>query len=257
MLIRLIFTVNLILLISCSSISKKELTIQERYDKANKYFSNKKFQKAKNEFQFIIDNEKSNAISLESSFYLAQSLFELKEYEEALYHFNHYSMFSKSIANIELAQFMKCKCLFKLTAPYENDQSQSFLCISNIQEFLDNFPNSKYSIDANKMIEDLREKISKKYYEEARLYLKMKKFEAAIYSLNIIFSNYYDTKYYDEAIITYIFTYILMDEYNEAKKYFELNKDNFNSNVKMKEAESILIDYKDGIGLSGLFRLYR
>ena len=54
-----------------------------------------------------------------------------------------------------------------------------------------------------------------------------------------------------------MFTYIVMDDYNQAKIYFESNKDNFKSNKKLEEAKNMLLEYSNGIGLSGYFRLYR
>ena len=134
-------------------------------------------------------------------------------------------------------------------------------CLSTIDssesKFLDNFPYSTHVEDAYDMGILLRSRISKKHYETARLYLKMKKFDSSFYYLDMVLSDYYDTKYYDEAIITYMFTYIVMDDYNQAKIYFESNKDNFKSNKKLEEAENMLLEYSNGIGLSGYFRLYR
>ena len=256
--IRLIFNISLLFFFfSCSTVSKTEMSNQQRFENGESYFLKNKFEKAKNEFEIIIQNEQGTNLGLESTFYLAKALFELKEYDESLYHFNYYSMFSKDIDKIEFAQFMKCRCSFKLTTPYDNDQTQSILSISIIQEFLDNFPHSKYKSDAIEMIKDLRNKISKKHYEIGRLYLKMKEFEAAFYYFDIILSEYYDTNYHDEAIISYIFTYILMEDYDKAKNYFEINKNNFNSDEKVLEAEMILNEYEDGLGIKGLFRLYK
>ena len=158
---RLILSVViLILLTGCSVFNndKIEMTEEERFEKAKILLSNNKFEKAKNEFQIIIQNQKGTSLSLDSYFYLGESFFGLKNYEEAIYHFNYYSMFSNQIENVEKAQFMKSKCEFELTLDYNNDQDQTFLAISSIQEFLDNFPYSIYKDDAFKMIEDLREK---------------------------------------------------------------------------------------------------
>ena len=257
MLIRLISFITIFFMFGCSTFNKKELSNQERFEKGEHYFLKNKFQKAKTEFEFIIQEDQGTNLSLKSTLYLAKTLFELKLYEEASYNFNYYSMFSKDINNIEFAQFMKCKCSFEMTKPYNNDQSDSFLCISVIQEFIDNFSYSIYVDDAYDMVIQLRNRISKKYYETGRLYLKMKEFDSAFYYFNIVLSDYYDTKYYDEAIISYIFTYIVMDDYNQADIYLNSNQNKFKSNQKLKEAQKLLSNYKDGIGLSGYFRLYR
>ena len=218
-----------LLLTGCSVFNndKIEMTEEERFEKAKILLSNNKFEKAKNEFQIIIQNQKGTSLSLDSYFYLGESFFGLKNYEEAIYHFNYYSMFSNQIENVEKAQFMKSKCEFELTLDYNNDQDQTFLAISSIQEFLDNFPYSIYKDDAFKMIEDLREKLAKKYFENGRLYLKIKKFESAMYYFDIVISDYYDTKYIDEAKIAYIFTYLVMKDYDKAVEYFDNNKSTF------------------------------
>ena len=236
---------------------KIEITAEKRFEKGQLYLSKNKFEKAKNEFQIIIQNEKGTTLSLESYFYLGESFFGLKNYDEAIYHFNYYSMFSNKIENVEKAQFMKSKCAFNLTLDYNNDQTQTFLAISNIQEFLDNFPYSIYKNEAFEMIENLREKLAKKYFENEKLYLKIKKFKSAMYYFDIVISDYYDTKYSDKAKISYIFAYILMKDYDSAVGYFNNNKTSFRSPNSLKEAEEILNEYKNGIGISGYYRLYK
>ena len=165
--------------------------------------------------------------------------------------------FSKNADNVELSQFMKCRCAFEVCISYTKDQSNSFFAISVIQEFLDNFPYSTYKEEAYEMINDLRNRISKKHYEAGRLYVKMKEFNSAFYYFDIVISDYYDTDYFDEALISYIFTYIVMKDYDEAEKYFNSNKEKFRSSDKQNEAQQMLIDHKNRLGLSGLYRLYK
>ena len=255
--IRLILIISLFFIQGCSSLKKADLSNSERFELGVSYFSKNKFQKAKDEFEVLVQNEQGTNLGLESTFYLAKTLFELEEYDEASYNFNYYSMFSKNIDNVELAQFMKCRCAFEVTLPYNKDQSNSLFAISIIQEFLDNFPYSIYKDEAYEMIQKLRERIAKKHFENGRLYLKMKKFDSAMYYFDIVISDYYDTKYSDESKISYIFTYIVMKENNKANEYFNVNKLTFKSPDKLKEAEQMLKDYKDGLDISGYYRLYK
>ena len=64
-----------------------------------------------------------------------------------------------------------------------------------IQEFLDNFPYSKYKEDSYQLIQKLRNRIAKKNFEAGRLYLKMKNFKSAFFYFDIILSEFYDTKF--------------------------------------------------------------
>ena len=85
----------------------------------------------------------------------------------------------------------------------------------------------------------------------------MKKFDSAMYYFDIVISDYYDTKYSDESKIEYIFTYIVMKQQDKANEYFNANKLTFKSADKLKEAEQILDDYKNGFNISGYYRLYK
>ena len=259
MFIRLIISFIFIFTTGCSSINfrKEPVSNDIIFLKAKVFLDKNKFEKAKSNFLQIVNSEKGSELALQSHFYLGHSYYGLKNYDESIYNFNYYSMFSKDIIKIEESQLMKSKCVYKMTASYNNDQTQTFLAISTIQEFLDNFPSSKYNDEANDMIVSLRNKISKKYYETGRLYMKMKSYNAAKYYLDLVINDYYDTKYFNEAKISYIFNYILMDDYDSAFNYYNDNKDSFTSNEKKQEAENILSKYKKRIGLSGYYRLYR
>ena len=259
MFIRLIILFVFIFATGCSSINLRNEPISNEviFLKAKSLLDNNKFEKAKSNFLQIVNNEKGSELALQSHFYLGHSYYGLKNYDESIYNFNYYSMFSKDIIKIEESQFMKSMCVYKMTLPYNNDQTQTFLAISIIQEFLDNFPLSEYNKEANDMIASLRKKISKKYYETGRLYMKMKSYNAAKYYFDLVINDYYDTKYFNEAKVSYIFNYILMDDYDNAFNYYNDNKDSFTSKEKQEEAENILSKYKSKIGLSGYYRLYR
>ena len=259
MFIRLFISFTFIFITGCSSINfiKEPVLNDDIFLKAKVFLDKNKYEKAKSNFLQIANTEKGSELALQSHFYLGHSYYGLKNYDESIYHFNYYSMFSKDIIKIEESQFMKSKCIYKMTVPYNNDQTQTFLAIPTIQEFLDNFPLSKHNKEANNMIASLRNKISKKYYETGRLYMKMKSYNAAKYYFDLVINDYYDTKYFNEAKISYIFNYLLMDDYDNAFNYYNDNKDSFTSKEKQEEAESVLSKYKNKIGLSGYYRLYR
>jgi len=249
----------LLFLCACSSVKNEaeNMSFEKRFDNAKLLFESGKYEKAKNQFQIIIENDKTSSLSLESYFLIGKSYLEIKDYEEALYHLNYFSMFSNDIVKVEEAQFLKSKCNFELTLDYKNDQTQTELAIKVIQEFLDNFPNTIYYSNASDMIIDLRDKLAKKNYEDGRLYLKIKKYDSALYYFDIVISEYYDTKYCDDSKISKIFTYILSDDYDKAKAYYNQISDTFISDDKNKEAKDMLSDFKNGLGLSGYYRLYK
>tara|TARA_B100000676_G_scaffold224626_1_gene222067 strand:- start:6758 stop:7531 length:774 start_codon:yes stop_codon:yes gene_type:complete len=257
MIFRIITIALILFLTGCSSFRKADISNLEKFEIGISYFNDKKYQKSKEIFNEILEDEQGTNTALESTYFLARTLYELDEFDEASYNFNYFSMFSKDIEKVEFSQFMKSKCAFDQSLPYNKDQSLSLYAISIIQEFLDNFPYSIYKDDAYNMIVDLRNRIGRKNFEAGRLYLKKKMYDSALYYFDIIIDEFYDTIYYDEALISYIFSYIIMNEYDKGKSFFEMVKSNFKDQKKLAEAEQILKDYKDGLGISGLYRLYK
>ena len=106
-------------LFNCSTISntfkEKSFSIEDYFTNGKTLFDKEKFRKAKDEFIYITENDPGSYLAIESALYLGKIHFELKEYEEASYQFSYYMMFSKDLANIEIAQFMKCQCIYNMT----------------------------------------------------------------------------------------------------------------------------------------------
>ena len=107
-----LFIISVLCFYGCSSFNDNNLTNAEKFQIAIDLFDDKKYQKAKEYFEEIVQNEQGTNLGLESTFHLAKTLYELKEYEEASYNFNYFSMFSKDIENVEYSQYMKSKCAY-------------------------------------------------------------------------------------------------------------------------------------------------
>jgi len=129
MILRL-FILSIFFFHGCSTIEQSRLTNSEKFEIGLQYFEKQKYQKSKEYFEDIVQNEQGTNLGLESTFLLAKTLFELKEFDEASYNFNYFSMFSKDIDNVEFSQFMKSKCAFESTLPYNKDQTSTGISAS-------------------------------------------------------------------------------------------------------------------------------
>ena len=85
------------------------------------------------------------------------------------------------------------------------------------------------------MIHRLRLKLAKKELEAGRLYLRTEKYNSALIYFNLILTDYYDTTYFDEALLNIILTYILKNEFENAQLFLAENRDNFISQDKYDE----------------------
>ena len=132
-----------------------------------------------------------------------------------------------------------------LSPNYYHDQDSSKKAIQEIQQFLDDYPKSEYSLDADQLIKNIRLTLAKKNMETGELYVKLKAYDSAVVSYKIVTTDYYDTKYYNDANLEIIRCLVLMNKMDEAKIFLddltEKNQSSMDKNFK-ELASKILND---------------
>jgi outer membrane protein assembly factor BamD len=84
---------------------------------------------------------------------------------------------------------MSALCYYEGSMDYNLDQSSTELAINELQDFLNNYPNSERSKNINTLIDELSYKLEFKAYENARQYFKMGEYKAA----NVALENVWKT----------------------------------------------------------------
>ena len=83
---------------------------------------------------------------------------------------------------------------------YSLDQENTDEAMEKLQIFIDNYPNSKYSTEANNYIRELQIKLEKKDFEISKQYYTIRDYKAAISSLDNFISNFPGTPYRENAL---------------------------------------------------------
>ena len=248
----------MILLVGCS---KKDVHLEEdlspRFEKAMGYFDKGKYSRAKDEFDYIIMADPGSKISNESQYYMAESMYQIKEYDEASIAFDRYVRFSPDYSKIEKARYRICECAINLSNSYQREQSQTQRALGQLQMFIEDFPASDLINDAEDAMLALRLKLAQKDYEVGRMYLKLEEYDSALIYFRSVLNHYYDTSFSDDARVGIIFTHILNDNREGAKSYFKSQKERFLSENKYKEAETLLQDTETGLKLAQYYQLYK
>ena len=95
---------------------------------------------------------------------------------------------------IEDARFKICEA-YRIESPtYFHDQQYTEKALERYQEFLDDFPQSKYRANSLESIETMRNKMGKKLHEAGILYMKMEEYESAKMTFTQVIDKYYDTE---------------------------------------------------------------
>ena len=137
------------LISSCSEYRKVLKT--EGYEKklkaAIEYYENDEFFKASTLFSDIKPLVKVSEESETVDFYFAYTLYNLKQYDKSAKYFKGFiELFSRSEKVVE-AEYLYAISLYK-TSPNSNlDQSSTVEAISAVQNFINKYPYSEYSID--------------------------------------------------------------------------------------------------------------
>jgi len=192
-----------LIVISCScagSKSVEEITLQDKFNSGMQNLENKKYLNAQIDFKNIVIRGTGTDLGDDAQYFLAESYYRNEEYLLAISEYEKLTRRMGYSPFVEDARFKICES-YRIESPkYYHDQEYSEKSLQRYQEFLDDFPNSKYIEDVLSSITSLREKLGKKVYESGILYMKMDEYESAQMSFQRTIDFYYDTKIYNKAV---------------------------------------------------------
>ena len=244
---RLILICISIFLSSCgiSNPFDDNIAYKTRFDDGLAFFEEEKYVKASQQFNIIVERASHTDLGDDALFFLAESYFLNKDYDLALVEFEKLVSRMGFSPYIEKSRWRICETLLLLSPNFYHDQDSSKKAISQIQEFLDDFPNSEYSKDADKLISELRTRLAEKNMETGKLYVKLKAYDSAIVSYKIVINEFYDTKFFNEANMEIIRCLALQKKSDEARQFLtdlEINEKSVVTDLFKEQALSVIKD---------------
>jgi outer membrane protein assembly factor BamD len=127
------------------------------------------------------------------------------------------------------------------------DQQSSIEAMNAMQNFLNRYPGSQFLNRAVDVITVSQQKLEKKGFDNAKHYLKLKMFEAAVISLDNFKKNYPDSKYLEEGaylkvqaefeLASVSIATKQLERFNTTLDYYKELVDNFPNSNFLKDAE--------------------
>ena len=228
-----------------------------KFKQAETAFKDKKYSRAKEQFQFIIYNNPGSTIATKAQYYLAESYYYLENYDQASREYDKFTMISQNSELVAKSKFLTCKCLYLLSSDSDKAQDDTQFTINRIQLFLEEYPSTGHKDECELMIHKLREKLAKKDIDSGKLYLRMQKYKSALIYFNLVLVEYWDTSYTDEALYSIVISHILNNQIEEAENFFINNKSRFRNNLYLKQAEKNLTKAKEGSKINVFFELIK
>lgn len=259
------FLLAFFVLISCKNedLIQRGDTLDVAFNKAMGLYQSEEYANAAEAFETVIEIGRGTEYGQEAQFYLAESHYHNRRYLLAASEYERYiSMFPQSEKRQE-AQFQEAFCYYKLSPRYKLDQQYTRQAIEKFRLYNSRFENSDKVEEAANYITELREKLAKKHYYSADLYLRTDQYEAAIIYFDLTIDNYPETIWAQRALVDEIEAYNMyasrsvqnkqQERYQKAveayEKFVQLFPDGeYRSQAEeyVDEARSALADLSDG-----------
>jgi outer membrane protein assembly factor BamD len=144
-----------------------------------------------------------------------------KAYRVAGAQFKSFSVNFMKDPRKEDAAYMSALCYYQGSMDFNLDQTSTKSAINELQDFLNNYPNSEKSKNINTLIDELSYKLEYKAYENAKQYYKMGEYKSASIAFENVLDEFPSTKLRPQ-----ISEYILKSKYELAiNSMFDLKEE--------------------------------
>ena len=192
--------------------------IADTYQRGLAYFEKDNYLKAEEVFTFIIYNDPGGAYADDAQFQLAETYFEREEYLLAISEYDRLIRRMKNSSFVEDAFWRKTEAYCELSPDFRLERDMTDKALRYLYDFVDIYPESGYSDEAQLRILEMRGKLARKQLEAARLYDTLREYESAIYYYDSIINEYGDTALYASARLGKAGDMAALERWSEARE---------------------------------------
>lgn len=216
---------------SCDGYNRllKSSNYELKLEKAQGYYQKKNYVKAMALFEELIPVYKGTDKAEEIYYYYCYCNYYQGDYGLSQYHFKNYYRSYPNGKHAEECLFMNAYCYYLNSPIYHLDQTDTKNAMAEMQNFIDQYPESTRIDSCNKLSDALRGKLEKKEYDIIKQYFNLgdyhyDNYKAAINSGQNFSKSFPESKFLDEIL------FIITDSYYrlainslESKKLERLN----------------------------------
>jgi outer membrane protein assembly factor BamD len=196
----ILLVLNLFLFCACKDYNKiiKSTDYEFKYKKAVEYYNDGEYARAGTLFQELVNIYRGTSKADEIYYYYAKSMMGQKDYLMAGQYFRTLTKEYPTSKHVEEAQFMVGYCGYLQSPKVRLDQEITHNAIDALQLYVNLYPFSERVDEANRLIDELRDKLVEKSFLSAKMYYDFENFKAAAIALENSLKEYPDTKYREE-----------------------------------------------------------
>ena len=206
------------------------------------------------EGQFLIASEKfdksesllpQTVWAAKSALMSSYCLYTISFYDEAILNLKRFKKLYPADPNMDYASYLIAVIYYEQILDEKKDIGPLILSKKTIENFLERFPNTDYSMDLKFKLDLVYNQMAAKEISIARYYIKNQKWIPAINRLKIVVDEYEKTIFVEEALFRLVEIYYRLGLENESKAAAALLGYNYNSSEWYEKSYAILNrDYK-------------
>lgn len=223
--------------------------------KANAYYANEDYQKAQTLYELVVASYRGQTEAEEIYYKYAYTYYHLEQYILGSYYFDTFIKTYSTSDKKEEVSYMSAYCNYQLSPTFRLDQTYTEKAIDELQTFINTYPQSDRVQESNALIDEMRQKLELKAFEEGKLYYNIKRYQASIQSFENLLKDFPETIAAEEIryLITnaaYLFASNSFVEKQEKRYTTAVEKatdysEAFPTGVNVKEVNQILKKSKD------------
>lgn len=188
----------------------KSKNYELKLEKANEYYTKGNYVKASALYEELIPVYKGEAKAEEIYYYFAYCTYYQGDYALAQYHFKNYYRSFPAGKHAEEALFMNAYCYYLNSPIYKLDQTDTKNAMAELQNFVDQFPESTRIDSCNKISDLLRGKLEHKEYDITKQYFNITDYKASIVSAKNFVKDFPESRNIDEMLYLTVNSYYLL-----------------------------------------------
>ena len=194
----------LALLLMCSGCSFNKATIlsffqksepvrstpESLYSRGTVEYQNGKYKKSREFYVRLKEEYPLHDLAILAELGIADSFYSDKEYVEAELAYRDFTTFYPTNENVPYAFYQMGMCHYVQIGAVDRDQTETIRAKKEFERLVARFPQSKFSILAEKMIRECKMKLAEHEFYVGNFYFKQKKYNAALKRFESIVRDY-------------------------------------------------------------------
>lgn len=176
-------------------------TPQAAYEKGLAFFERGSYERAAEQFQRVFEFGRVHEWADDAQYMLARTYFEDRQYLLAANEFDRFVGLYPRDERVQEAAYHRAMSYYRLSPPYNLDQSDTERAVEHLRLFLGTYPGSERAADIGLKIDELQQKLARKLLAKARLYERGELYEAAAITYESVLTRYPSTRDVDVALL--------------------------------------------------------